>query len=71
MVMGIASRHWRGIHQQQKPVMNDAVSGRVEAICKSQLWRVCKFISDDDQVIFACEIVMSFSDDLRPKIYQR
>lgn len=54
--------------KKQKPVMNDAVSGRVEAVCKSQLWRVSKFIGDDDQVIFACEIVISFIDDFRPKI---
>ena len=50
------------------PEMNDAVRGRVEAVCKSQLWRVCKFISDDDQVIIACEIVMSFIDNYRQQV---
>ena len=51
-----------------KPVMNDAVMGRVDTICKSQLWRVSKFICDEDQILFACEIVMSFIDDFRPKV---
>ncbi|MGL5936444.1 MAG: hypothetical protein ACRCZI_12585, partial [Cetobacterium sp.] len=51
-----------------KPEMNDATMGRVDAICKSQLWRVCKFISDEDQVIIACEIVMSFIDNFRDKV---
>ena len=51
-----------------KPEMNDATMAQVDAICKSQLWRVCKFISDDDQVIIACEIVMSFIDNFRDKV---
>ena len=56
--------------KKHKLEMNDAVRGRVEAVCKSQLWRVSKFIGDDDQVTFACEIVMSHTDDFRPKIVQ-
>ena len=51
-----------------KPEMNDGTMGRVDAICKSQLWRVCKFISDDDQVIIACEIVMSFIDNYKQQV---
>jgi hypothetical protein len=50
--------------------MNDAVKGRVEAVCKSQLWCVSKFICDDDQLKFACEIFMTNIDDFRPKIVQ-
>ena len=50
--------------------MNDAVKGQVEAVCKSQLWRVSKFICDNDQTAFACEIVMSNIDDFKPKIVQ-
>ena len=50
--------------------MNDAVKGRVKAVCKSQLWRVSKVICDDDQTFLACEIVMSNIDDFRPKIIQ-
>ena len=57
-----------GSKKKPKPAMNDATMGRVDTICKSQLWRVCKFISDEDQVIIACEIVMSFIDNFRPKI---
>ena len=57
-----------GSKKKPKPAMNDAVMGRVDTICKSQLWRVCKFISDEDQVIIACEIVMTFIDNFRPKI---
>ena len=57
-----------GSKKKLKPVMNDAVMGRVDTICKSQLWRVCKFISDEDQVIIACEIVMSFIDNFRDKV---
>ena len=55
---------------KQKLEMNDAARGQVEAVCKSQLWRVSKFIGEDDQVAFACAIVMSHTDDFRPKIAQ-
>ena len=57
-----------GSKKKPKPAMNDAVMGRVDTICKSQLWRVCKFISDDDQVIIACEIVMSFIDNYKQQV---
>ena len=57
-----------GSKKKPKREMNDGTMGRVDAICKSQLWRVCKFISDEDQVIIACEIVMSFIDNFRDKV---
>jgi hypothetical protein len=56
------------INKKQRPAMNDAVRGQVENVCKSQLWRVSKFICYDDQINFACEIVMTNIDDFRPKI---
>jgi hypothetical protein len=48
--------------------MNDAVRGQVEALCKSQLWHVSKFICNKVQINFACEIVMTNIDDYRPMI---
>jgi hypothetical protein len=50
--------------------MNDAVKGRVEDVCKSQLWHASKFVCDDDQINDACEIAMSNIDDFKTKIFK-
>jgi hypothetical protein len=41
----------RESEKKQKPIMKDAVRGQVEAVCKSQLCRVSKFICSEDHVV--------------------